>query len=325
MYVLSVGIAVNQIRRIEDMNPPTTNIKPSTWFVAGAIACLFIILASGFLVISRSSGQSQAPASLNTLEFLRQVNTSLTRIPPHTDPFESKGGFNPEIGSTAENIWPLGGIRPKPDFGVALLMSIQSSNAGDTLSGAGAQQVRVDCLTIDYSPFHEIVDMDGINLVPMTEGCHRIQGAQVVVSGSNNRQLGDITIENLSTVYEIIPLDPSGNGLPGGTAQTAVWTVPKYRVAQIGNIFISTQGQLDLGLTIRRPPAGEFTFFLAVDGQQQMLIGITSGCYGTGTDFEFLASKGTGTVTAGLIFERLPIDSVSGECPRAESRLVVAP
>ncbi len=299
--------------------------KPSTLFIAGVILGVGAVLLAAFLVITRSSGQSSI-MSLNTLEQLGQINTSLIRVPPHTDPFSLKGGFNPALGITSETIWFLGGRRPQPDFGVALPMSLRSTNVGDTLLGAGAQQVNVDCLDTEYFPFHEIIDMGGMNLVPMTEPCHKIQGAQVVLAGSNEAQLGDITIENSATVYDIIPVDPAVNGVEGGTTQTAVWTVPANRIAPLGAFFFTTANDVAFELQIHKPPAGKSAFFLTVSGQQQVMLGAFGiGCYEAGTTFEFLASKETGTASAGILFERLPIDSVSGQCPSAESRLVVAP
>jgi len=118
-------------------------------------------------------------------------------------------GRNSDVSKTGEwvDVWegPTD-IIPEPSP-LGETIAIRGNNASDSLSGIGAQKVRVEYLnTANQLTFTE-VDMNGSNTVitavtDMTD----VIDFYAIQTGSNNTPIGDIEIVNLAedTVYSII-------------------------------------------------------------------------------------------------------------------------
>ncbi len=144
-------------------------------------------------------------------------------------------GENPTIGITNfDVIWTATGVRPKPAS--ELLMSARSTDVNDT------GLIRVDYLDSNFDEFSEFVTMNGTTLVPFAVGnVFRIQGAGTI--GQVN--VGDITIENASTVYELIGRDNDSPRVGYGESHSAAYTIPKNYSGYISTVFGGTSDDIE--------------------------------------------------------------------------------
>lgn len=121
-------------------------------------------------------------------------------------------GYNSDVDTAAETVWPYGGLLPFPPS--AIQMKISSSNANDTSSGTGARTVYIGGLDSNHNSVSEIVTLNGQTAVLTTNYYLHINEAYVVSAGSDNSAAGDIYIGDgvvtagvPATVYDIIAYD----------------------------------------------------------------------------------------------------------------------
>lgn len=150
---------------------------------------------------------------------------SITRY-GRTEPFElqvSRGqvawhrpvvvfGFNGDIDSATETIWPGGGLLPFPSS--AIQMSVSSASANDTSSGTGARTVYISGLDANHNEVSETVTLNGQTAVTTVNSYLHINDAYVASAGSGNSAAGSIYIGTgvvtagvPATVYDIIAFD----------------------------------------------------------------------------------------------------------------------
>ena len=87
-------------------------------------------------------------------------------------------GYNPDVDTTIESVWPDGGVVPHPT--VASVLKISSSSANDTSAGTGARTVYIEGLDSNYNVISETVTLDWPNgckhsrLIPVCQSvlCH---------------------------------------------------------------------------------------------------------------------------------------------------------
>lgn len=151
--------------------------------------------------------------------------SSISRI-GKTEPFELQAargqiswhtpvtifGYNPDIDTTPETIWPGDGLLPFPSS--AIQMTVSSSSANDTSAGTGARTIYLGGLDANHNPISEIVTMNGQTAVTTTESYLHINSAYVVTAGSSNSAAGSIYIGTgtvtagvPATIYDIIAYD----------------------------------------------------------------------------------------------------------------------
>jgi len=156
----------------------------------------------------------------------------------NTEPFElqvSRGhieghrnvtvfGFNSDVDTSQETIWPQGGMIPHP--AAALQMTVSSSNANDTSAGTGARTIVVQGLDASYDEVTETVTLNGQTAVTMSSSLIRVNYAYVASAGSGSSAAGDIYIGTgtvtagvPATVYQVIKYDYN-------STITAHFTVP---------------------------------------------------------------------------------------------------
>jgi hypothetical protein len=150
---------------------------------------------------------------------------SITRY-GRTEPFElqvSRGqvawhrsiivfGFNGDVDSATETIWPGGGLLPFPS--TAIQMSVSSASANDTSSGTGARTVYISGLDANHNEVSETVTLNGQTAVTTVNSYLHINDAYVASAGSGNSAAGSIYIGTgvvtagvPATVYDIIAFD----------------------------------------------------------------------------------------------------------------------
>jgi autotransporter-associated beta strand protein len=90
-------------------------------------------------------------------------------------------GYNPDVDTTEESIWPDGGTIPHPT--VASVLSIVSTNAADDSAGTGARTVYIEGVNDNYEIVHETVTLDGTAANTYT-GTTTINGGVLVLNKS---------------------------------------------------------------------------------------------------------------------------------------------
>lgn len=121
-------------------------------------------------------------------------------------------GFNGDVDSSPETIWPGGGLLAFPSS--ALQMSVSSSSVNDTSAGTGARTVYISGLDGSYNETSETVTLNGQTAVMTSNSYLRINEAYVASAGSLNSAAGSIYIGTgvvtagvPATVYDIIAYD----------------------------------------------------------------------------------------------------------------------
>lgn len=121
-------------------------------------------------------------------------------------------GFNGDVDTSPETIWPGGGLLAFPS--VALQMSVSSANANDTSAGTGARTVYISGLDASHNEVSETVTMNGQTAVTTTNSYLHINDAYVASAGSSNSAAGNIYIGTgvvtagvPATIYDIVAYD----------------------------------------------------------------------------------------------------------------------
>lgn len=99
-------------------------------------------------------------------------------------------GYNPDVDTTQESVWPDGGTVPHPTS--ASVLKISSSDANDTSAGTGARTVFIEGLDGDYAVVSETVTLDGQTSVNTTNSYLYVNKFYVLTAGSGGENAGNI-------------------------------------------------------------------------------------------------------------------------------------
>lgn len=99
-------------------------------------------------------------------------------------------GYNPDVDTTQETVWPDGGTIPHPT--VASVLKISSSDANDTSAGTGARTVFIEGLDGDYNVVSETVTLNGQTAVNTTNSYLYVNSFYVATAGSGGENAGNI-------------------------------------------------------------------------------------------------------------------------------------
>jgi len=99
-------------------------------------------------------------------------------------------GYNPDVDTTEESIWPDGGTVPHPTL--ASVLKISSSSADDTSAGTGARTVTIVGLDGSYNQVSESITLNGQTAVNTTNSYLYVNGFYVASTGSNGANAGNI-------------------------------------------------------------------------------------------------------------------------------------
>lgn len=133
-------------------------------------------------------------------------------------------GYNGDVDTVMETIWPYGGLLAFPS--VALQMKVSSDSADDASAGTGARTVYISGLDANHNVVSETVSMNGQTAVLTTNSYLHINQCYVATAGSLDSAAGSIyigtgtvTLGIPATVYDVIQYDYN-------TRVTGSYTVP---------------------------------------------------------------------------------------------------
>ena len=99
-------------------------------------------------------------------------------------------GYNPDLDSTEESVWPDGGTVPHGQ--AASVLKVSSSSASDDSGGTGARTLLIEGLDANYKEISEVVALDGQTAVNTTNTYHAINNLTVLTTGSASHNVGTI-------------------------------------------------------------------------------------------------------------------------------------
>jgi hypothetical protein len=99
-------------------------------------------------------------------------------------------GYNPDVDTSEETVWPDGGTIPHPTS--ASVLKISSSSANDASAGTGAQTVFIEGLDGNFAVVSETVILNGQTAVNTTNSYLYVNRFYVVSVGSGGVNAGNI-------------------------------------------------------------------------------------------------------------------------------------
>ena len=99
-------------------------------------------------------------------------------------------GYNADVDTSEESVWPDGGTIPHPT--VASVLKISSSSTDDTSAGTGARTVYIEGLDGSYNVVSETVTLNGQTAVNTTNSYLYVNSFYVVSVGSGGANAGNI-------------------------------------------------------------------------------------------------------------------------------------
>jgi hypothetical protein len=121
-------------------------------------------------------------------------------------------GYNSDVDTSVETVWPYGGILTFPS--AALQMKVSSDSANDTAAGTGARTVYIEGLDANHAVISETVTLNGQTAVLTTQSFLHVNNFYVATAGSGKSAAGSIYIGTgtvtagvPTTVYDVILLD----------------------------------------------------------------------------------------------------------------------
>jgi len=102
-------------------------------------------------------------------------------------------GYNPDVDTSEESVWPNGGTVPHPT--VASVLKISSTDAADASpSGTGARSVLITGINANYDQVSETVVLSGQTAVNTVNSYLYVNGLTVTSVGSGGANAGDINV-----------------------------------------------------------------------------------------------------------------------------------
>lgn len=113
-------------------------------------------------------------------------------------------GYNPDIDTSEESIWPNGGVVPHPAAESVLKISSDSNDDDGDPAGTGARTVYIEGLDDDYNVVSETVTLNGQTAVNTTNSYLYVNQFYVVTVGSGGSNAG-IVYAGTGTVTSGVP------------------------------------------------------------------------------------------------------------------------
>lgn len=101
-------------------------------------------------------------------------------------------GYNADVDTSEESVWPDGGVVPHPT--VASVLKVSSSNANDTSAGTGARTVFIEGLNGSYETVSETVTLNGQTAVNTTNSYLYVNQLYTLTVGSGGHNEGNINV-----------------------------------------------------------------------------------------------------------------------------------
>lgn len=120
-------------------------------------------------------------------------------------------GYNPDLDTSEESVWPNGGTVPHPTVAATLKISSGSNDDDGDPAGTGAQTVYIEGLDGDYNVVSETVILNGQTAVNTTNQYLYINQFYVLTVGSGGANAGiiyagtgDVTTGIPAVIYDLI-------------------------------------------------------------------------------------------------------------------------
>lgn len=113
-------------------------------------------------------------------------------------------GYNPDLDTTEESVWPDGGTVPHPTSASVLVIASTSTDDDGSPAGTGARTVFIEGLDGSYNVVSETVTMNGTTNVSTTNSYLYVNKFYVATVGAGGANAGDITAKVSTTLYDII-------------------------------------------------------------------------------------------------------------------------
>lgn len=99
-------------------------------------------------------------------------------------------GYNADVDTSEESVWPAGGTVPHPTG--ASVLKISSSDANDTAAGTGARTVFIEGVDGSYNVVSDTVELDGQTAVNTINEYLYVNRFFVLTAGSGGQNAGNI-------------------------------------------------------------------------------------------------------------------------------------
>lgn len=99
-------------------------------------------------------------------------------------------GYNPDVDTTEEAVWPDGGTVPRPT--VASVLKVSSTSASDTSAGTGARTVFIGGVDGNYNVIGETITLNGQTEVNTTKSYLYVNEFYVLTVGTGGHNIGTI-------------------------------------------------------------------------------------------------------------------------------------
>lgn len=150
-------------------------------------------------------------------------------------------GYNPDIDTSEETIWPVGIVLVHP--AAAIVMKVSSDNVNDTAAGTGARTIVIEGLDGNYNEISETVTLNGQTAVDTVKSFLRTNNIYVATAGSGATSAGTIYV-GTGTVTAGVPATIYDTMYVGYNKRTTGhYTVPAGYTAYM------TAGSLAVGAT----------------------------------------------------------------------------
>lgn len=113
-------------------------------------------------------------------------------------------GYNPDVDTSEESVWPDGGLVPHPSAESVLKISSSSNNDDGDPAGTGARTVYIEGLDGDYNVVSETVTLNGQTAVNTTNSYLYVNQFYVLTVGSGGSNAG-VLYAGTGTVTSGVP------------------------------------------------------------------------------------------------------------------------
>ena len=133
-------------------------------------------------------------------------------------------GFNPDVDTIEETVWPIDGILGHPAS--PTIMTISSSSTDDAAAGTGARTVFIEGVNGTGGLATEVVTLNGQTAVNTVNAYDAIERMVVLTAGSGGKNAG-IIYAGTGTVTAGVPAVPySAMGIGENISLVGHWTCP---------------------------------------------------------------------------------------------------
>jgi hypothetical protein len=163
------------------------------------------------------------------------LQVARNQIQGHTDVIVF--GYNPDLDTTEESVWPNGGVVPHP--AAASVLKISSTSGSDAAAGTGARTIYIEGVDGSYNVVSETVILNGQTAVNTTNLYLYVNQFYVLTTGTGGANAGAINAGtgNVTAGVPAVLYDEIAVGYNQRT--TAHYCVPAGFTGYMGKAVVS--------------------------------------------------------------------------------------